>query len=129
VTRAANLMASGAKAPRIKKIVLSRYGLVEKPPSLPSVACGMKGLPPLHFVRCGGKLLQCGNATFVVLLPPTLGVSSLDLGRLQPRAALFSCRFEAPSKAVLALASRDVEQGWLATSITEDVRAVRRAAM
>jgi hypothetical protein len=64
--------------------------LVEKPPSLPSVTlCGMEDPPPLHFVRCSGKLLQCSRATFVVLLPPTLGVSSLDLGRLQPRAASF----------------------------------------
>ena len=49
----------------------------------------IEGPPPLHFVRCSGKLLQCSRATFVVLLPPTLGVSSLDLGRLQPRAASF----------------------------------------
>src|SRR6516162_5418874 len=52
---------------------------------------GLALTPSLHFVRCSDRLLQCGSAAFVVLLPPSLGVSSLDLGRLQPRAALFSC--------------------------------------
>jgi hypothetical protein len=43
----------------------------------------------LPFVRRGGILLQRGNAICVVFPPPSLGVSSLDLGRLQPRAAFF----------------------------------------
>src|SRR5436190_8532405 len=43
----------------------------------------------LPFVRRGGILLQRGIAIVVAFPPPSLGVSSLDLGRLHPRAALF----------------------------------------
>ncbi len=42
---------------------------------------------PLHFVQRGRILLRCGSA-FVLSLP-SLGVSSLDLGRLFTQAALF----------------------------------------
>src|ERR1700731_5297281 len=42
----------------------------------------------LFLVRCGAILLRCGSAG--ALPPPSLGVSSLNLGRLHPRAALFS---------------------------------------
>jgi hypothetical protein len=47
------------------------------------------GKGPLLFVRCTGILLQRGNAICVAFPPPSLGVSSLDLGRLHPRAAFF----------------------------------------
>src|SRR5438445_13011852 len=43
----------------------------------------------LPFVRRGGILLRRGNAICVAFPPPSLGVSSLDLGRLHPRAAPF----------------------------------------
>src|SRR5262245_18942491 len=42
---------------------------------------------PLRFVRCG---VCCCGAVAIALPPPSLGVSSLDLGRLHPQAALFS---------------------------------------
>ena len=42
----------------------------------------------LHFVQRGRILLQCGSALALSL--PSLGVSSLDLGRLFIQAALFS---------------------------------------
>jgi hypothetical protein len=45
---------------------------------------------PLHFVQRGRILLRCGSAFALSL--PSLGVSSLDLGRLFIQAALFSCR-------------------------------------
>ena len=48
----------------------------------PACFCG------LCFVRCEDILLRCGSAG--ALPPPSLGVSSLNLGRLHPRAALFS---------------------------------------
>src|SRR5205823_6246040 len=47
----------------------------------------------LRFVRRGGILLQRGKAICVAFPPPSLGVSSLDLGRLHPRAAPFSSVF------------------------------------
>src|SRR5215471_10828269 len=47
----------------------------------------VRPLNSLLFVRCGGMLLRCGSA--FAQPPPSLGVSSLDLGRLQPRAAFF----------------------------------------
>src|SRR5665647_1094585 len=43
---------------------------------------------PLHFVQRGRILLRCGSAFALSL--PSLGVSSLDLGRLFIQAALFS---------------------------------------
>src|SRR3981189_322797 len=43
----------------------------------------------LHFVQRGRILLRCGSALALSL--PSLGVSSLDLGRLFTQAALFSC--------------------------------------
>src|SRR5712672_1948400 len=43
---------------------------------------------PLHFVQRGRILLRCGSALALSL--PSLGVSSLDLGRLFTQAALFS---------------------------------------
>src|SRR5713101_6973801 len=43
----------------------------------------------LHFVQRGLILLRCGSALALSL--PSLGVSSLDLGRLFTQAALFSC--------------------------------------
>jgi hypothetical protein len=43
---------------------------------------------PLHFVQRGRILLRCGSAFALSL--PSLGVSSLDLGRLFTQAALFS---------------------------------------
>ena len=43
---------------------------------------------PLRFVQRGRILLRCGSATALSL--PSLGVSSLDLGRLFIQAALFS---------------------------------------
>src|SRR3977135_2466430 len=42
---------------------------------------------PLHFVQRGRILLRCGSAFALSL--PSLGVSSLDLGRLFSPAALF----------------------------------------
>src|SRR5581483_11085470 len=45
------------------------------------------GLATLHFVRRG---VYCCSAVARAIAMPSLGVSSLDLGRLQPRAALFS---------------------------------------
>src|SRR5882724_4573387 len=42
---------------------------------------------PLHFVQRGRILLRCGSALALSL--PSLGVSSLDLGRLFTQAALF----------------------------------------
>ena len=42
---------------------------------------------PLHFVQRGRILLRCGSAFALSL--PSLGVSSLDLGRLFTQAALF----------------------------------------
>src|SRR5450631_278909 len=45
---------------------------------------------PLRFVQRGRILLRCGSAFALSL--PSLGVSSLDLGRLFIQAALFSCR-------------------------------------
>src|SRR5260370_10228451 len=51
----------------------------------------------LPFVRRGGILLQRGNAICVASPPPSLGVSSLDLGRLHPRAALFLPAFWLPT--------------------------------
>jgi len=42
----------------------------------------------LHFVQRGRILLRCGSAFALSL--PSLGVSSLDLGRLFTQAALFS---------------------------------------
>jgi hypothetical protein len=42
---------------------------------------------PLHFVQRGRILLRCGSAPALSL--PSLGVSSLDLGRLFIQAALF----------------------------------------
>src|SRR5436305_5424799 len=45
---------------------------------------------PLRFVQRGRILLRCGSAFALSL--PSLGVSSLDLGRLFTQAALFSCR-------------------------------------
>src|SRR6202035_3710614 len=51
------------------------------------------GNQALRFVRRGGILLQRGKAICVVFPPPSLGVSSLDWGRLHPRAALFSSVF------------------------------------
>ena len=42
----------------------------------------------LHFVQRGRILLRCGSALALSL--PSLGVSSLDLGRLFTQAALFS---------------------------------------
>src|SRR5664279_1804591 len=50
---------------------------------------------PLHFVQRGRILLRCGSAFALSL--PSLGVSSLDLGRLFIQAALFSCRCSIPS--------------------------------
>src|ERR1700681_1314143 len=44
----------------------------------------------LHFVQRGRILLRCGSAFALSL--PSLGVSSLDLGRLFIQAALFSFR-------------------------------------
>src|SRR6266576_287030 len=44
---------------------------------------------PLRFVQRGRILLRCGSAFALSL--PSLGVSSLDLGRLFTQAALFSC--------------------------------------
>jgi hypothetical protein len=44
----------------------------------------------LHFVQRGRILLRCGSAFALSL--PSLGVSSLDLGRLFTQAALFSFR-------------------------------------
>src|SRR5712671_5145850 len=44
----------------------------------------------LHFVQRGRILLRCGSAFALSL--PSLGVSSLDLGRLFIQAALFSWR-------------------------------------
>jgi hypothetical protein len=43
---------------------------------------------PLRFVQRGRILLRCGSAFALSL--PSLGVSSLDLGRLFIQAALFS---------------------------------------
>jgi hypothetical protein len=43
----------------------------------------------LRFVQRGRILLRCGSALALSL--PSLGVSSLDLGRLFTQAALFSC--------------------------------------
>ena len=43
---------------------------------------------PLRFVQRGRILLRCGSAFALSL--PSLGVSSLDLGRLFNQAALFS---------------------------------------
>jgi hypothetical protein len=43
---------------------------------------------PLRFVQRGRILLRCGSAFALSL--PSLGVSSLDLGRLFTQAALFS---------------------------------------
>ena len=43
----------------------------------------------LRFVQRGRILLRCGSAFALSL--PSLGVSSLDLGRLFTQAALFSC--------------------------------------
>src|SRR5580700_7799425 len=43
----------------------------------------------LRFVQRGRILLRCGSALALSL--PSLGVSSLDLGRLFIQAALFSC--------------------------------------
>jgi hypothetical protein len=43
----------------------------------------------LHFVRRGGKLLQCGRATFVVLLPALLGRFLPRLGPLATASGLF----------------------------------------
>jgi len=40
-------------------------------------------------VRCGVILLQRGNTICVVFPPPSLGVSSLDLGRLFRRRPFF----------------------------------------
>ena len=44
----------------------------------------------LHFVQRGRILLRCGSAFALSL--PSLGVSSLDLGRLFTQAALFLVR-------------------------------------
>src|SRR5437870_10521339 len=52
----------------------------------------------LPFVRRGGILLQRGIAIVVAFPPPSLGVSSLDLGRLHPRAALFLPMFSPVSR-------------------------------
>src|ERR1035437_745075 len=43
---------------------------------------------PLRFVQRGRILVRCGSAFALSL--PSLGVSSLDLGRLPTQAALFS---------------------------------------
>src|ERR1700759_5610001 len=43
----------------------------------------------LHFVQRGRILVRCGSAFALSL--PSLGVSSLDLGRLPTQAALFLC--------------------------------------
>src|SRR5436305_11720052 len=43
----------------------------------------------LRFVRRGSILVQRGNAVPSAFPPPTLGVSSLDLGRWHPLAAPF----------------------------------------
>src|SRR3982074_2669931 len=50
---------------------------------------------PLHFVQRGRILLRCGSALALSL--PSLGVSSLDLGRLFTQAALFSCLRHSPT--------------------------------
>src|SRR5207253_8155270 len=47
-----------------------------------------KAQKPLRFVQRGRILLRCGSAFALSL--PSLGVSSLDLGRLFTQAALFS---------------------------------------
>src|SRR6266513_5975856 len=47
-----------------------------------------KSQKPLPFVQRGRILLRCGSAFALSL--PSLGVSSLDLGRLFTQAALFS---------------------------------------
>src|SRR6202171_6330308 len=50
--------------------------------------CRKTNQKPLHFVQRGRILLRCGSALALSL--PSLGVSSLDLGRLFTQAALFS---------------------------------------
>src|ERR1700730_233761 len=50
--------------------------------------CREMNQKPLHFVQRGRILLRCGSALALSL--PSLGVSSLDLGRLPTQAALFS---------------------------------------
>jgi hypothetical protein len=52
--------------------------------------CREMNQKPLHFVQRGRILLRCGSALALSL--PSLGVSSLDLGRLPTQAALFSWR-------------------------------------
>src|SRR5262245_51139475 len=61
---------------------------------------GKKRQHHLPFVRCG--VFYCSAVTRFAsrLPPPSLGVSSLDLGRLQPRAALFLWFFKDSRKAV-----------------------------
>src|SRR5437879_8651369 len=54
----------------------------------------------LHFVQRGRILFRCGSAFALSL--PSLGVSSLDLGRLFTQAALFSCLRDSGSLVSLA---------------------------
>src|SRR3979411_2711942 len=52
--------------------------------------CREMNQKPLHFVQRGRILLRCGSASALSL--PSLGVSSLDLGRLATQAAPFFLR-------------------------------------
>src|ERR1700692_571585 len=52
--------------------------------------CREMNQKPLHFVQRGRILLRCGSALALSL--PSLGVSSLDLGRVPTPAALLSWR-------------------------------------
>src|SRR5947208_3061623 len=75
------------RQPRWGRRAASRVGLCSfRHGGAPSKGRRNRDLP---FVRRGGILLQRGIAIVVAFPPPSLGVSSLDLGRLHPRAALF----------------------------------------
>src|SRR6195256_483249 len=65
----------------------------------------------LRFVQRGRILLRCGSASALSL--PSLGVSSLDLGRLFTQAALFSCAmfFEMRFRRATATAGKKIWAG------------------